>query len=308
MRSKTLLVLILLFSTTFKGMSQEVFPTFADSAKWNVLLCVYGIGYSCNTLNFQYEYDTLFCGHVYSKVKLNGTSGAIGYIRADSIRAYCRVSNLCSDKEYLLYDYSGNEGDTLYIGFNLWHSTSEDTIPFTINNIDTVNFNGKDRRVFHMQYFPEPIVWPGLYRLMDWVEGVGATSHPFYSLDCIEDYCESSWRLLCYDSLGMNLYKDSTFNTCDTSYTDAVINEIANKNKLNIFPNPFENTLTISTESGTIIGIDIFNLIGERILIISGNNRNNITIERLNNLNAGIYLIKVQTDKGFITRRIIKVK
>ena len=298
----TFLLLFVLFHT---GKSQNVFPSFADSAKWNVYKCVYGIGYECFTLTYKYDYDTLFCGNIYSKANIDGSKY---YFRSDSLRTYFRKNNNCNGKEFIMYDYSKNVGDSIYVGFNIYQNNSLDTALFIVDSIKTGNFMGINRRIFHLHFYPEPILDPTLYRQIDWIEGIGSNTHPFFPFACILDYCENSLQLLCYDSMGVNLYKDPFYNTCDTSDTDVNIDKLTIKNHLTICPNPFNNNLSLALENAVISEVEIFNLFGERFFIIEQNPKNSIEIENINNLYPGIYLIKVQTDKGLFIEKIIKIE
>lgn len=307
MKNKTLFAIIFFLSIYQTGKSQNVFPSFGDSARWNVLQCLYGIGYSCNTMIYQYDYDTLFCGNVYSKINAT-TTGAIGYIRSDSSRVYIRATNSCSDKEYLMYDFSINVDDTIYLANNIWNSNQSDTTKFVLDSLQTINYNGVERRIFYVKYVPDPDLWPNWFGgQMMWIEGIGSTSNPFFPIECIQDYCESSWQLLCFDSFGVQLYQDSLFKTCDTTFTDVGVKEFVNENQLVIYPIPFTKSLTVSVENAIIFEIDILNIIGKRICKIEGNRQNILRLDAVDNLHKGIYFFIVQTNKGILTKKIIKI-
>jgi hypothetical protein len=308
MKNKKLLVIIFFVSVFYTGMSQNVFPSFADNAKWNVLHCVSGIGNSCNTITYQFDYDTLFCGHIYSKINAV-TTGSIGYIRSENSRVYIRTTNSCIDKEYVMYDFSINVGDTIYLANNIWNSNPNDTTKFVLDSINIINFNGIERYIYYVKYEPDSHLWPNWYgRHMIWIEGIGSITNPFFPIECIQDICESSWQLLCFDSLGIQLYQDSIFKTCDTTYTDVRVNEFYNENQLIIYPTPFGENLTISVENATISEIVILNSIGKQIYIIKGNEKNCLRLDALNNLKEGIYFVKVKTNKGILVKKIIKIE
>ena len=290
-----------------KGNGQNSFPAFSDSVKWNVLHCVYGIGYSCNTLTYQYDDDTLFCGHSYSKIKAT-TTGSSGYIRSDGSRAYIRVNHACSGKEYLMYDFSINTGDTIYLAYNLWNGRNNDSTRFILDSSNTIIYNGLARRVYYLKYNPDPYLQPEWFRQMTWIEGLGSTMHPFFPIECMEDYCESSWQLLCVDSSGVQLYQDALYKTCDTTYTDTGVNDFANESPLIIYPIPFTKYLTVSIENAAISEIDILNHLGERIYQVQGDGKNYLRLEAPDNLNEGVYFIKVHTNKGILTKKMIKTE
>ena len=308
MKNKALFAIIIFITTFQTGKSQNVFPSFGDSAKWNVLQCVYGIGYSCNTMIYQYDYDTLFCENVYSKISSTST-GAFGYIRSDSSRTYIRATNSCFDKEYLMYDFSINVGDTIFLANNIWNSNQTDTTKFVLDSLQTGTFNGIERRIFYVKYVADPDLLPNWFGAqMKWIEGIGSTSNPFFPIECIQDYCELSWQLLCFDSLGIQLYQDSVFKTCDTTFTDVVINEFVNENQLVIYPIPFTKSLTVSVENTIISEIDILDLKGKQIYKIEGNGKNSIKLDAVDNLHKGMYFFLVHTDKGILTKKIIKIE
>ncbi len=305
MKSKTLVLVILFLSFFQTGKSQQAFPSFADSAKWSVLSCNYGIGVVCNTFIYQYAYETTFCGHLYSKI--NSKTGTAGYIRSENSRVYLRTTNACSGREYLFYDFSMNVGDTVYLANKLWNSIPCDTTRFVLDSSNTVNFSGVERRICYVRYEPDPELWPGWFgRNMTWVEGIGSITNPFFPLECIQDYCETSWQLLCYDSLGVQLYRDPIFNTCDTTYSDVGIGELTTTHQLKIFPNPFHDHLTISIDHATLSAICIYNGFGKCVFAINGNRQSSLLINDIQRLPEGMYFIKAQTDKGVMTKKIIR--
>jgi len=308
MKNKSLLLIIFSFFAFQTGKSQNAFPAYADSAKWNVYHCVYGMGSLCNTLTYQYDRDTLFCGHVYSKIKTT-TTGAVGYVRSDSSHVYIRATNSCSGKEYLMYDFSITIGDTIYVANNIWDYNPSDTTRFVLDSSKTINFSGVNRRIYFVRYEPDPDLSPGWFgRSMTWIEGIGSTTNPFFPVECISDYCESSWQLLCFDSLSVQLYQDAAFKTCDTTFTDVSINDLTITNHLNIFPNPFNDNLTISVDNATLSDISLFNVFGECVYSWSGNGKNNLLIDNLSKIPAGAYFIKAKTDKGFLNKKIVRIK
>jgi len=98
-----------------------------------------------------------------------------------------------------------------------------------------------------------------------------------------------------------NWYKDASA-TYNTSCTTASINDNALELHFSIYPNPVKNTLTV--QSATATSFTLFDLNG-RILTNGifkiGNNNINT-----NNLDSGIYFLKIKTANSFITKKIIK--
>ncbi len=90
-------------------------------------------------------------------------------------------------------------------------------------------------------------------------------------------------------------------NLCITN-TGLLANETNefSKNVVNVFPNPTKNILNVTTNDG-IRSLELYDLNGR--IIIENENFESINIE---NVNSGIYLLKITTDNGISTQRIIK--
>lgn len=82
----------------------------------------------------------------------------------------------------------------------------------------------------------------------------------------------------------------STLSTSDFDLTQDI----------SIYPNPTSNSITISSATN-IISLELYNLLGKRVMVAK--NRNKLD---LSNLNLGVYLINIQTEKRKITKKIIK--
>ena len=71
-------------------------------------------------------------------------------------------------------------------------------------------------------------------------------------------------------------------------------------NQISIYPNPAEDFVIINIEGNLqLIGVEIYNTIGQLI------NRSKDTIISTENLGSGLYIFKVQTDKGVAVKNIV---
>jgi len=90
------------------------------------------------------------------------------------------------------------------------------------------------------------------------------------------------------------LYVDGTASTEDRNFFES-----------KVYPNPASEQWTISTPNNTIKTIEVFNVLGKRV--VSRNNINsdvaNISVE---SLASGIYLAKISTDQGTKTVKLIR--
>lgn len=304
MLKNTLRLIILLHLTPTLSMAQNVFPSYSDSATWNVaqlILFPYGNLY---TQVYQYEKDTSFCGNIYSKMNCYGNP--CGYYRADSIKAYVRSTTNCSDKEYLIYDYSLAVGDTTYIGYRLMWPSSNDTAPVVVNAIDTVNYFGINRKRMKILFNSCSNDF-NLVDTMYWVSGIGSTTHPFYSFNCLCSACEVAYTLLCYREDALLLYKDPQFNTCDTTYIG--LDEIHDKQiEVKIFPNPFSTLAKINlnpvANDVDSFSFFLYNIFGKEVMQMSSI-RQQTEISR-KGLPNGIYFYKIVSNENTVdTGKII---
>ena len=79
------------------------------------------------------------------------------------------------------------------------------------------------------------------------------------------------------------------------------IDEVSN-DAIQIYPNPVKDQLTINNGELKIINVEIVDITGK---IISTFNSQLSTIN-VSSLQQGIYFVKIETDKGIVTRKIVK--
>lgn len=192
--------------------AQQPFPIHGDDGTWSALSCYW---FNCNTEVYQFTDTTTLCGYTWSV--LASPAGALvdtAYFRNEGSRTLLRTSSDCASREYLVYDYSMAIGDTVYTAMNIGMALA-DTTPFVLQAIDTVNLFDVPRRRFSLLFDRCNEGVPNTP--VSWIEGIGSELHPFYSLMCICDACESTYLLLCYDSAGVQRYRNGYYNTCDTT-------------------------------------------------------------------------------------------
>ena len=71
-------------------------------------------------------------------------------------------------------------------------------------------------------------------------------------------------------------------------------------NNITIYPNPVIDIINLNT-SLTILKVEIYDVLGKRLNFIKLNNRK---ID-MSNVNRGIYVLKIKTEIGIITKKII---
>ncbi len=71
---------------------------------------------------------------------------------------------------------------------------------------------------------------------------------------------------------------------------------------INLYPNPVNNVMTISLSQGQLLSVQVYNIEGKKVFTQNGNNQQ-LNLERLD---AGMYFLKIITDAGTATKKIIK--
>ncbi len=84
---------------------------------------------------------------------------------------------------------------------------------------------------------------------------------------------------------------------------ELAISDFENENSI-FFVNPVSKNLDVTSEN-TISSISIYNVLGQSIFELKNNASNEISINT-ENWNSGIYIIRVSTDLGVISKQIIK--
>jgi hypothetical protein len=304
MKSLYILFLICLFSANLLAQFSE----FGDGPRWYIL------NHQEDSIEeFFFTKDTVFCGKKYSVLnnsKYQNEYDLHGYVRVDNEKVFFRYTNSCNDKEYLLYDFSLNTGDTVYCGYNLIYSNNpptqySDTTKFWVTNIDTINMLGKARKRLSLKFAIDPI-FSSMSADMKWIEGIGSVVHPFYAFYDWND--KSTWfDLACLDSSGVLIYKitDISIN-CDSITGISTEINYQFQDKIKVFPNPTENQLAIvlPNDFGNKCHIELINLQGQVISDFGTykNKRINLTLP---NLQAGQYIVAIRQGNEYITKKIM---
>jgi len=104
-----------------------------------------------------------------------------------------------------------------------------------------------------------------------------------------------------------NTTNQETFNVCISC--EGMINNVGEllSSKVDIFPNPFSESISINFNSETYqnANIRILNLAGQTIHTQQGIFSNDLSIPT-ENWNNGIYFLHLQTEEGFLTKKLIK--
>ena len=110
---------------------------------------------------------------------------------------------------------------------------------------------------------------------------------------------EITYKLRVFRTLALvdnSSYKNFTINSAETLSTDNASLE----NSIRIYPNPADSMLSISsTENQSITSVELYNILGKKVLTTT---TKTIYVSKYQ---TGIYLLKIKTQKGQVTKRIV---
>ena len=204
------------------------------------------------------------------------------------------VASYHNQQEFLLYDFSLTEGDSI-----LAESNGEYDLYFNVTDVDTIDYNGVERRKITLQFYN--------YAWVTWIEGIGNIEGllmDWRSYTMAMDPMPNV-RLRCYEYNEECLYSDFSFNEsiydCYTPlYTGLEENET--QNNILLYPNPAKERLYINT-SIPIKQMTICNLLGQEIQ--KYNNLETTSSINISGLNEGVYFVKIYTEKAVLSKKIV---
>jgi hypothetical protein len=319
---KILLIALLAFCMNAKAQHYIPFPD--SNAVWRV-----DASTACPVnyivwANSYYQYtmggDTTIGLYTYKKIYQSGmfggclnddsTSSTYGYyyqggLRQDSInkKVYFKYPS-CPDT--LIYDFSKQIGDTLNIVYCTYCTSGCFSFPVTISSIDSVLVGSNYHKQFHFISSSHTIV-------QTIIEGIGSTGgllEPIYAEG------GETWNLVCFSH--------NTDNYPDSSTSCKLITGISElpfiNNQVNIFPNPASSEIKVIGNQYSVNGIDIYNMLGERVYQSLVNSHSSSGIQPMTNapmtntpitinvsaLPPGMYFMEIRTENGVEVKKFVK--
>ena len=111
-----------------------------------------------------------------------------------------------------------------------------------------------------------------------------------------------SGKLLCYEHNGDLQYMADDITNCNNPYV-GLSNILAEDNPISLYPNPTNKDVNISSEN-IINSIEVFNSLGQSVYKTNVKSREKVI--DINSLSKGVYVIGVNTDKGYIKKKLVK--
>ncbi len=293
MSRKIFILIVYLFS--FQLWSQEYKPLLDDINEWHFTTCYFG----CLTDVYYTNGDTIVNGKSYKILDGYHYISRTFLIREEieNRKVYMNIVNDSGNEEYLLYDFSLNEGDEI----NLYNPISpfpEDAGVFVLDSIrlrELVDTN--EYRHFYLSPISTNTISsdPAI-----WIEGLGSLS----IINAPGGYPDINavGNLSCYFKNEELFYSNlDSIDVCEPIHL-GLIQPILNINEVEIYTSEaicyLNNTINVNR-------VGVYNINGRLLkFIINVNNEELISID-LSTFNKGIYIIIVANAKG--EKRTFKV-
>jgi len=249
----------------------------ANEPKWQVQYCVFGEDTVLNGKNY-FKIDTCNGGY---KGAMRNDNGKVFFFPKDST------------KEFLLYDFTLNEGDTakdVYIEVLAKYPQLHD-VYVDAGGVDSVMIDGVYRKRIAVQTANE-------FGLPTWIEGIGNSQGLFWepwgniSAYALELYCMSANNL--------TIYPDAGFGPCESFI--GISEELKEDIDIQILPNPANTYFTIKADF-SIQEMFIIDTRGIRIFALENLSQNPVI--PCDTFPIGVYLIVIRTENQIYFRKLI---
>lgn len=258
----------------------------SNSTQWNITMGnLWGTGTDQHTAIG----DTTINGNSYKVIDGYTVEGFQAYLREDTIQGKAWYKNNQDTTEFLIMDMQLSIGDSMFVGGN-WNPQPSYYFVDSVYVLD----NRKHIR-FDLELF---FISNAKFTL---IEGISSNlGFRYQDIDYMDNF---NPELLCSYKNGIQV-----FGTGECIYTG--FSEIANQEKVNVYPNPFTDNVTIdlSQLKNKINQFDLISSTGA--ILVSGEvNNSKVTIENLDLFKNGIYLIALRDGDGrvVISKKVIKV-
>ena len=295
----------------FRSFAQdEVFPT--KDAIWNIYVYAYP-----ETKNYYYGLigDTVIYGQTYNKLyllndtllQIDSKDIYVGGIRQSEKKVYMKPADKSSGvefDEFLMYDFSLEAGDYLYVESRPYIFTDDQTITFENSNIEWSNTS-----IYVSGDFETPwgrckeIGYPHLEPDY-WIEGVGSLSGLFFLPERnLSRSIASSYNGLACLKVGNKIrYKYLDYKCC---MGDPIENGVSKEFSSSILIQKlgYRQLLIQCPENGLPLQFELLNLSGQ--VVQSQTVRDSDTIIDLHVSVSGIYLYRLIGDKLYKSDKIV---
>jgi hypothetical protein len=204
MKNFTFLFIFIFFS--FGSFAQ--FPNFDANPSWKVAHTPIGSPQLKFSEDIAFDSKITICNQSYSLMLIqNGTKKDSFFLRNEGKKTFIRRSKQCSSKEFLLYDFGLQVGDSAWV----MSSKINDSMQVKLLNIKQVNTISNN----YKGYFLECSFKNNKQkREMIWKDGVGSLYHPLYFYHILPPSIDGdSYELMCNEGKTSN-YSNPNYPGC----------------------------------------------------------------------------------------------
>ncbi len=193
----------------------------------------------------------------------------------------------------LLCDFSLSIGDTF-----IQKTVFGDYSTFEVKAIDTIIYEDIPRRKFTIGLSSSDIL------IAYWIEGIGNYEGLLFESSIHISTADNWGRIRCYEHNEVLLYHNFSQGGNDCITPLISLDDISlQDNSITLYPNPANSNVNISSEN-VINSIEIFNSLGQSVY--KSNVKSREKVIDINSLSKGVYVIGVNTEKGYIKKKLIK--
>lgn len=342
---KFCLILSLLFFA-LTSQAQQYYPMFGYHHTWYVAYRAETTSPRSQTDDLLYTImdangDTVINNKQYFKAKLYRDNYLYSYdttlyFREDTTLQEVWILQNDSGKEKLIYNYSLNKGDSMYLDFDFQDSST--TLYYTrtgwyhVDSTGIINIYTGQRKALYLSNPKNTynlLLFPN-YPEQVWIEGIGSTIMPDYTQHDINNANAQNWAyywdfyyiLLCsFDDsiknyhngrLDYYLYTYSDADSCELTIDNTAGIASINKPDLNVklLPNPCEDVLQINAylPQSSFAEIEVFNITGVKIFD-SQISDPSITFQSaidVSQFSPGMYFMRLSTTNAFGMSKFVK--
>ena len=215
-----------------------------------------------------------------------------GLIREHEKKTYFIPAN--SEKEYLLYDFSLEEGTS----FEYRDFRSQESAILYVSSVDFVEINGSAKKCIQIKTAPY-VEW----EILDtWIEEIGSLYGILYP--CLRLFFGGGVKeLLCHYQNNELIYKNPVYSECYYNNPDDIVSvQTIVTDDCSIYPNPVDDIINISCSNNMISRIEIFDDLGRQVFNQTGDETISIS-----SFSKGLYLLKIyNTNEQVSVFKIIK--
>ncbi|KAB2859079.1 MAG: T9SS type A sorting domain-containing protein [Flavobacteriales bacterium] len=192
-------------------------------------------------------------------------------------------------EEVLLYDFNVNVGDTV-------HYPHLDSTYIIITWIDSVLVQGEYRKQYNYSYSYKPMSSCQPIGPQNYVEGIGDINMGLFSIFIW--YFENSESLNCFED-------DEVFYSNVSNCMTVGNEDIKTKESYQIYPNPTSEVLFIELDNPITNLIYILDITGKEVY--STKTIQKTTSIDVSSFKIGLYIVKIVSNQGNITSKLISI-